>query len=206
MGEGSGAPRSSDLKDAKSSILAISWHLLPSSVIITFYDLIFVISTLPGKREYFEIHLHKKCTKLTPEDLKAIVLMSLVTLKKNSIQSWAQIYCWVKKTLKSKNSAIFYSLSVLFSLMGLCDGVIKANKHRSHIREINYWVSLSVMMETKWCKNAQLNAPLQRKRMSVTWDDFCVVGHIFKMILCPLSESKDTKLSHSQNIYRPAFL
>jgi hypothetical protein len=61
--------------------------LLPSSVIITFYDLIFVISTLPGKREYFEIHLHKKCTKLTPEDLKAIVLMSLVTLKKNSIRS-----------------------------------------------------------------------------------------------------------------------
>jgi len=203
LDEGSGAPRSSDLKDAKSLILAISWHLFPSSVIITFYDLIFVISTLPGKREYFEIHLHKKCTKLTPEELKAIALMSLVTLKKNSIRSWAQIYCWVKKTLKSKNSAIFYSLSVLFSLMGLFDG---ANKHRSHIREINYWLSLSVMTEIKWCKNAQLNAPLQRKRMSVTWDDFCFFRHIFKTILCPLSVSKDAKLFHSQNIYRPAFL
>ena len=125
LGEGSGGPRSSDLKDAKSSILAISWHLFLSSVIITFYDLIFVISTLPGKREYFEIHLHKKCTKLTPEELKAIVLMSLVTLKTNSIQSWAKIYCWVKKTLKSKNSTIFYLLSALFSLMGLFDGSIK---------------------------------------------------------------------------------
>ena len=84
---------SSDLKDAKSSILAISWHLFPSSVIITFYDLIFVFSTLPGKREYFEIHVHKKCTKLTQEKLKAIALMYLVTLKKNSIRSWAQLYC-----------------------------------------------------------------------------------------------------------------
>jgi hypothetical protein len=34
---------------------------------------------------YFEIHVHKKCTKLTPEELKAIALMSLVTHKKNSI-------------------------------------------------------------------------------------------------------------------------
>ena len=57
----------------------------PSSVIITVYDLIFVFSTLPDKREYFEIHVHKKCTKLTPDELKAIVLMSLVTLQKNSI-------------------------------------------------------------------------------------------------------------------------
>jgi len=45
------APRCSDLKDAKSSILAISWHLFPNSVIVTFYDLIFVFSTLQGKRE-----------------------------------------------------------------------------------------------------------------------------------------------------------
>jgi hypothetical protein len=125
LGERSGAPRSSDLKDAKSSILAISWHLFPSSVIITLYDLIFAISTLPGKREYFETHLHKKCTNLTPEELKAIALMSLVILKKNSIRSWAQIYCWAKKTLKSKNSAIFYSLSALVSLMGLFDGPIR---------------------------------------------------------------------------------
>jgi hypothetical protein len=42
-------------------------------------------------REYFETHLHKKCTKLTPEELKAIALMSLVTLKKNFIRSWVQI-------------------------------------------------------------------------------------------------------------------
>jgi hypothetical protein len=54
-------------------------------VIITFYDLIFVISTLPGKREDSEIHLHKKCTKLTPEELKAIALMSLGAHKKNYI-------------------------------------------------------------------------------------------------------------------------
>jgi len=53
--------------------------------IVTFYDLIFVFSSLPGKREYFEIHLQKKCTKLTPEELKAIALMSLVTLKKKAI-------------------------------------------------------------------------------------------------------------------------
>ena len=31
------------------------------------------------------INVHKKCTKLTPEELKAIALMSLVTLNKNSI-------------------------------------------------------------------------------------------------------------------------
>jgi hypothetical protein len=64
---------------------AICWHLFPSSVIKTFYDLIFVFSTLQGKREYIAINVHKKCTKLTPEELKAITLMSLVTLKKNSI-------------------------------------------------------------------------------------------------------------------------
>jgi len=121
------APRSCDLKDAKSSILAISWHLfIPSSVIIPFYDLICVFSTLSGKREYFEIHVHKKCTKLTPEELKAIALMSLVTHKKNSIWPWAQLYCWVKiKTLKSKNSAIFYSFTSLFCLMSLFDGAIR---------------------------------------------------------------------------------
>jgi hypothetical protein len=62
--------------------MALFLHRFPSSVIITFYDLIFVFSTLPGKREYFEIHVHKKCTKLTPEELMAIALMSLVTLKK----------------------------------------------------------------------------------------------------------------------------
>jgi len=55
-------PSSSDLKDAKSSILAAYF---PSSVIITFYDLMLVFSTLPGKTEYFEIHVHKKRTKLT---------------------------------------------------------------------------------------------------------------------------------------------
>ena len=70
----------------------------PSSVIITVYDLIFVFSTLPDKREYFEIHVHKKCTKLTPDELKVIALMSLVTFQKNSIWSWAQLYCWVKKS------------------------------------------------------------------------------------------------------------
>ena len=59
--------RCSDLNDAKSSILAISWHLFPSSVIIAFYDSIFVFSTLQGKREYIAINVHKKCTKLTPE-------------------------------------------------------------------------------------------------------------------------------------------
>ena len=79
------APRYSDLKDAKSSILAICWHLFPSSVITTFYDLIFVFSTLQGKREYIAINVHKKCTKLTPEELKAIALMSLVTLNNNYI-------------------------------------------------------------------------------------------------------------------------
>jgi hypothetical protein len=93
LGEMSGGrkadPRSSDLKYAKSSILAISWHLFPSSVIKTFYDLICVFSTLPGKRGYFEIHVQKKCTKLTPEELITVALMSLVTLKKNYIRSWA---------------------------------------------------------------------------------------------------------------------
>ena len=43
--------------------------------------------------EYFEIHVHKKSTKLTREELKAIVLMSLIKLKKNSLRSWAQLYC-----------------------------------------------------------------------------------------------------------------
>jgi hypothetical protein len=66
------------LKDAKSSILDISWHLFPGSGIF-FYDLIFVFSTLPGKWEYFE---DKKCTKLTPEELKAIVF--LYRLKESS--------------------------------------------------------------------------------------------------------------------------
>ena len=56
LGEGS---ESSNLKDAKSWNLTIYLHLFPSSVIITFYDLIFVSSTLPDKREYFEIHVHK---------------------------------------------------------------------------------------------------------------------------------------------------
>jgi len=32
------------------------------------------------EREYIAINVHKKCTKLTPEELKAIALMSLVTL------------------------------------------------------------------------------------------------------------------------------
>jgi len=68
--------------------------------------------------------------------------------------------------------------------LALFDGSIRGYKPRSHIREINYWLSLSVMTETKWCKNAQLNAPLQRKLMLVTWDDFCVVRHIFKTFLC----------------------
>jgi hypothetical protein len=53
-------------------------------VIIAFYDLFIVFSTLPGKREYFDIHVHKKCTKLTPEELKAIALMYLVTFKNNT--------------------------------------------------------------------------------------------------------------------------
>jgi hypothetical protein len=79
------APRCSDLKDAQSSILAISWHLFPSSVIITFYDLIFVFPTLQGNIEYIAINVHNKCIKLTPEELKAIALMSLVTLNMNSI-------------------------------------------------------------------------------------------------------------------------
>jgi len=65
------------LKDAKSSILDIPWHLFPSSVIIAFYDSIFIFSTLPGKREYFEIHVHKKCNKPTSEELKAIALKYL---------------------------------------------------------------------------------------------------------------------------------
>ena len=54
-----------------------------------------------------------------------------------------------------------------------------------------------------WYVNIQLNAPLQRKRMSVTWDDLWVV----KTFLCILSVSKDTKLFHSQtDIYKPALL
>ena len=117
--------RGSNLKDAKSWILAISWHFFTSSVIITFYDLIFLFSTLPGKREYFEIHLHKKCTKLTPEKLKAIALMSLVTLKKNSIRSWAHLYCWViKKTLKIKNSATFCTFLLYEPLWWCYKGLI----------------------------------------------------------------------------------
>jgi hypothetical protein len=62
-------PEAPTFRDAKSSILGISWHFFPSSVIVTFYDLIFVFYTLPVKREYFKIHVHKKCTKLTPEEL-----------------------------------------------------------------------------------------------------------------------------------------
>ena len=112
-------PGISDLKDTKSSILAISWHLFPSSVIRTCYDFIFVFFTLPGKREYFEIHVHKKWTKPTPEELKAIALMSAVTLKKNSIRSWVQLYCSVEE--KKKNSAIFYSfLRFSISVWGTC--------------------------------------------------------------------------------------
>jgi hypothetical protein len=49
------------------SIGIISWHLFPSSVNISFYDSIFVFTTLQGKREYTAINVHKKCTKLTPE-------------------------------------------------------------------------------------------------------------------------------------------
>jgi len=52
-----------DFEDTKSSILAISWHLFTSSVIRTFYDFIFVFFTLPGKREYFKIHVHNTFTK-----------------------------------------------------------------------------------------------------------------------------------------------
>ena len=83
------------LRLERRKILDFSHFLasFPSSVIITFYDLIFVFSTLPGKREYFKIHVHKKFTKLTPEKLKAIALMYLVTLKKNFILSWTQLYC-----------------------------------------------------------------------------------------------------------------
>jgi hypothetical protein len=118
--------RSSDLKEAISSILAIFWHLFPSSVIITFYDLIFVFSTLPDKREYFEIHVHKKCTKLTPVLRIKSNCINVSGTKKNSIRSWAQLYCCVKKPpLKSKISAIFYSLSALVCLMSLFDGAIK---------------------------------------------------------------------------------
>ena len=81
------------LKDTKPSILAISWHLFPNSVIITFYELIFVFSTFPRKREYFGIRVRKKCTKLTSEELNPVELMSLATLQDNSIRSWAQLYC-----------------------------------------------------------------------------------------------------------------
>jgi hypothetical protein len=51
----------------------------------------------------------------------------LTIFGKNSIRSWAQLYCWVKKTttLKSKNSAIFYWLIVLVCLMSLFDGAIR---------------------------------------------------------------------------------
>jgi hypothetical protein len=51
--------------------------------------------------------------------------MSLVTLKKNSIWSWTQLYYWVEKPFKSKNSAIFYSLPALFGLMSLFDGAVR---------------------------------------------------------------------------------
>jgi hypothetical protein len=57
-------------------------------------------ASLRSAIEYFEIHVHKKCTKLNPEEFKAIALMSLVTLKKNSIRTWAQLYCSVKKKHK----------------------------------------------------------------------------------------------------------
>jgi hypothetical protein len=53
-----------------------SLRIVPRSVITTFFDLIFVFSTLPSKREYIAINVHKKCTKLTPEKLKVIALMS----------------------------------------------------------------------------------------------------------------------------------
>jgi hypothetical protein len=59
----------------------------------------------------------------------------------------------------------------------------EANKPGNHIREINL-----------------LNAPLQHK-ISVTWDYFFVVRHIFKTMLCLLSVSTDIKLSHPHNIY-----
>ena len=61
------------------------------------------------------------------------------------------------------------------------------------------------MTETKWCKHIQLNAPLQRKSMSVTWDDFCVVRHIFKTCLCLLSVFIKTQNCLTHRIYRPAF-
>ena len=69
----------SQILDSRHFLTSFSWFSN-----LFFYDLIFVFSTLTGKREYFE---DKKCTKLTPEELKAIALMSLVTLKKNSIRS-----------------------------------------------------------------------------------------------------------------------
>ena len=97
--------------------------------------------------------------------------MSLVALQKNSIRSWAQLYCWVKKKVKT---AIFYSFSVLF---GLNEPLWWWN----HIREINYWLSLSVMTDKVMQKHSIKCA---RKRLSVTWDDFCVVRHIFKTFLC----------------------
>jgi len=119
MGLGGGgepkAPRNPDLKDTKSPILAISRHLFPS--------LIFVFSTVPGKREYFEILVHKKCTRLTPEELTAIALMSLVTLKKNPMRGPAILLS------EKKNSAIFYSLSALFNF---------GMRHLPHLPQCSY--------------------------------------------------------------------
>jgi hypothetical protein len=54
-------------------------------VIIAFYDLFIVVSTLPGKREYFTINVHNKCAKLTAREFRAIALMSLVTLNNKYI-------------------------------------------------------------------------------------------------------------------------
>jgi len=123
----SNVPRSSDLKEPKPSILAISWHLFPSSVIIAFYDLIFVFSTLPDKREYFEIHVHKKCTKRTPV---LRIKSNCINLSGNTQEKFypilgPAILLSEKNPLKSKNSAIFYSLSALFCLMSLFDGCYK---------------------------------------------------------------------------------
>jgi hypothetical protein len=87
--------------DSFVSLDSLKWHKIVLKICPTKQKLSQVTDILLrcSGAFYFEIHLHKKCTKLTPEDLKAIVLMSLVTLKKNSIQSWAQIYCWVKTEL-----------------------------------------------------------------------------------------------------------
>jgi hypothetical protein len=130
----------------------------------TFYDLIFVFSTLPGKKEYFEIHVHKKCTKLTPEELKAIALMYLVTLMKNVILSWAQLYCWVKTTIK--NSAIFYSLSALFGLMTLFGGAIRGSVSlRLWMAEKCSWTTASILWrDYDFRFSARSYMLLQRKR------------------------------------------